>query len=437
MSRCHPSSRQRLQLVIESEFFRSFLVRVALFLPHLSVTGGLGVHARGLVTAMLQTAQPNDLLEVTIPSHPERLFPQSGLDTTWHPLTKDRRLQIVPLDWPANQPLSRPLDAVFPPSSFRVRPDVFYSSYYTGLQNPPCPQAVTFHDAGFLDFPEIFGETARQRRETMQMIGSRIASLVCVSDDARQRISRALPFELARMDVVHHALSDTAAELAASTRANPEQQLWPDGDRIADWGRYFFSPVGAATGFNRVRKNLPNAVAAYRQLPPARMAEVRFIIASTGIIHEKMMRELLPESELKAGYMANGAWRTADDRVRVLPNLDRQPFLSAMAHSQAVVYPSRYEGFGLPTIEAMAVNVPAIASRATSIPEVAGDAAWLVEPDDVAGFRDAMQRAIEQPEERTRLIARGQKRAEQFTLAAMGRSMWQIFHRILKGHASA
>lgn len=406
-------------------------MRLTLFLPHFAVTGGLGVHARSLLKALLLTAQHDDALTVLYPSDPQRLFPNSGLEPNWNQSISHPQTQMVAVDWPVDRPLSAPLDEALRSIVPATRPDLFYASYYTGLAEPPCPQVITFHDAGFLDFPEVFGETARQRRDTITRIRSRIDRLHCISNDARDRICRLLPFDPQRTAVVGHALADSPEEISLALKSSRLDPLWPNGDRITDWGDYFFSPVGAATGFNRVRKNLPIAVEAFRELIRDDHASIRFVIASTGRLHEKMLRELLPASESMDGQIVNGAWRSADDRVRVLPNLDRMPFLQAMSKARAVVYPSRYEGFGFPVIEAMALGVPLLASHATSIPEVAGDAGYLVNPDRRSEFVAAMNELLTNPDRASDLVQKGRARAGLFTLERMGQSMWSLFRSVL------
>jgi alpha-1,3-rhamnosyl/mannosyltransferase len=81
----------------------------------------------------------------------------------------------------------------------------------------------------------------------------------------------------------------------------------------------------------------------------------------------------------------------------------------------ALVYPSRYEGFGLPLTEAMAVGCPVIASNATALPEVAGSAGVLVDPDDVGGWVDSMLRVLEDDAFRSTLIEAGRERVRAFT----------------------
>jgi glycosyltransferase involved in cell wall biosynthesis len=81
--------------------------------------------------------------------------------------------------------------------------------------------------------------------------------------------------------------------------------------------------------------------------------------------------------------------------------------LELYRHATALVFPSRYEGFGLPVLEAMARRTPVITSNSSSLPEVARGAAMLVDPDDVAGLRDAMRRLGAEPGLREELISRG------------------------------
>jgi alpha-1,3-rhamnosyl/mannosyltransferase len=89
-----------------------------------------------------------------------------------------------------------------------------------------------------------------------------------------------------------------------------------------------------------------------------------------------------------------------------------------LVDATALVYPSTYEGFGLPITEAMAVGCPVVASTATALPEVVGDAGLLVDPHDVGGWTDAMVRLLDDDELRARLIAAGRARVVPFTAAA-------------------
>jgi glycosyltransferase involved in cell wall biosynthesis len=403
-------------------------MRIALFLPHLGVSGGLGVYCRSLLSGLLRATR-SDTFEVLAPAEPRRLFPYSGVDESWQPLVADARVHLTPLDWPADHSLALPLDRVLAQPLAMLAPDLVHCTYYTGVAQSPCPQLITFHDGGFLEFATLFGDTARQRGETIRQIDPAVKRIVCVSQDARDRICRLLPFDPKRTEVVHLALADSPEEMQRARRSDwMTRPLWPDGDTAGEWGTYFFLPVGAATGFNRRRKNVPTAVAAFRKM---KKKGAKFIIASTGILHDKLLAELLPAEEIAAGTIVNGAWRSKDDAIRLLPNLEREDFLAAMAHARAIVYPSRYEGFGLPTIEAMALEVPLLAGRAASIPEVALDAGILVDPDDVDGFATGMDQLLTDDQLAQDLVRRGRERVKRFTLERMGTEMRQVYERAL------
>ncbi|MCU1373087.1 MAG: putative glycosyltransferase [Actinomycetia bacterium] len=98
----------------------------------------------------------------------------------------------------------------------------------------------------------------------------------------------------------------------------------------------------------------------------------------------------------------------------------------------ALAYPSRYEGFGFPVLEAMSVGVPVVASAVGGVPEVAGDAALLVAPDDPGALADALRTAVGDEAERSRLITAGHARASSFTWEAHARGMAQLWRDALE-----
>lgn len=103
------------------------------------------------------------------------------------------------------------------------------------------------------------------------------------------------------------------------------------------------------------------------------------------------------------------------ERVKVLGRLPSLDFATLFAEATALVFPSRFEGFGLPLIEAMARGVPVIAANATAIPEVVDDAGLLIEPDDADAWAAAIDRIIADEDLRADLIQRGRQRAADFS----------------------
>jgi glycosyltransferase involved in cell wall biosynthesis len=104
-----------------------------------------------------------------------------------------------------------------------------------------------------------------------------------------------------------------------------------------------------------------------------------------------------------------------EDRVRFLGFVDDADLPALYNLSNLFAFPSLYEGFGLPPLEAMACGVPVVCSNASSLPEVVGDAALTVDPLDVPGLAENMRRAIEDESLRASLVRRGLERAATFT----------------------
>jgi len=427
-------------------------MRAFFFLPHLEVSGGLGVHCRMLLEALCGAGDLE--LVVAVTDQPGLLFPKSGIEGINEILKSwGNRLRLVRVDWPLGRSLALPLDdllgsmiqTAFPDKtnsgSATTAPDLCLSSYYTGFIDPPCPQIVVWHDSGFLEHPERFGDAAKIRLETHAKILPRLDTLLCISGDSRDRfVERGLvPLEKTR--VIWHCLTDIDPNIPFEPSHHSAQTaknlpLYQDGPTIAELGDFWFSPVGAATGFNRSRKNLPVLVNGMRKWAEERKKEgnytpVRLLVASTGVLDEQMIADLLPHGE--RGTLQKGCWISEDGALVLLPNLQRQRFLDCMAASKGVVYPSRHEGFGLPIIEAMAFGLPVIAARATSIPEVAGNAAILVDPDDGFGMAREMARLSNDPNASARLGILGRERTRtHFTIARAQSELILLFKDLIK-----
>jgi glycosyltransferase involved in cell wall biosynthesis len=124
------------------------------------------------------------------------------------------------------------------------------------------------------------------------------------------------------------------------------------------------------------------------------------------------------------------------ERVRFTDWVAEADAPALMNGAELFVYPSLYEGFGLPPLEAMACGVPVVASSASSIPEIVGDAGLLVPPTDEAALMEAMQAALTDPALRTHMRARGLARAKQFTWEAAARATLKVYASVVTGPAS-
>lgn len=157
-----------------------------------------------------------------------------------------------------------------------------------------------------------------------------------------------------------------------------------------------------AVGTLEPRKNLQVALQAFMQLPPAiRKHFPLVLVGMTGWHTSALEAQMAPM--IRAG------------EVRQLGYLSREDLATVIAGALTLIYPSIYEGFGLPPLEAMACGVPVIASDVSSLPEVVGDTGMLINPHDADAVAQAIQRLVDDPALRCRLSAKALARSKEFT----------------------
>jgi glycosyltransferase involved in cell wall biosynthesis len=171
-------------------------------------------------------------------------------------------------------------------------------------------------------------------------------------------------------------------------------------------------------GAESPRKNLPRLVQAFAQLR-ARLPDVKFVKVGTP--------EYLPQfRELQRMIHALGL----EHSVRFYDHPPAQDLVRFYNAADVFVFPSLYEGFGLPPLEAMACGTPVVCSNAASLPEVVGDAALLVDPTDVEGLATAMERVLTDADLAAELRRRGLARAAGFTWERTARETVAVYERV-------
>jgi alpha-1,3-rhamnosyl/mannosyltransferase len=168
-----------------------------------------------------------------------------------------------------------------------------------------------------------------------------------------------------------------------------------------------------AVGTIEPRKNYPRLLAAYRLLRDRGGAPPLVVVGRVGWAYGGALDEL-----------------RSTPGVRLLSGVD-DPTLRALYRSAAALaFPSLYEGFGLPLLEAMAEGLPAVAGNAGALPELAGDAAVLVDPLDVEAIAAGLERALGDSELRARLTAAGPARAAGYTWTAAARATLEVLDHL-------
>jgi alpha-1,3-rhamnosyl/mannosyltransferase len=141
------------------------------------------------------------------------------------------------------------------------------------------------------------------------------------------------------------------------------------------------------------------------------------------------------EAQQEAQIRAQIAGTGLRGRVRRTGRIPRADLLAIVRGAVALTFPSRYEGFGLPALEAMSLGTPVLAGRAASLPEVVGEAGRLLDPDDAGVWGESMLALLHDGDERERLAAAGRERVRAFSWASTARATLAAYHDALDGAA--
>lgn len=295
--------------------------------------------------------------------------------------------------------------------------DVAHTQYNVPLLGAPCPVVTTVHDVTFALFPELFAPRDRWILNTLVPRSlRRAARVIADSECTRRDILRRFKASVTPEKV-------TKILLAADKRfvAPPEGQ---ESARAAVNTRFGLGgrPYLLSVGVLQPRKNLGVLLDAFAlvKLGPAAPPHKLVIVGKRGWLGQDLDRQVadLPpavsESIVWAGYVPD------DD----LPAL--------YGGADALCYPSLYEGFGLPPLEAMACGCPVLCSRTSSLPEVVGDAGVLLPPYDSAAWAHALDKMLTQPVVRERWRERGPARAARFSWEETARQTRKVYEECKK-----
>jgi glycosyltransferase involved in cell wall biosynthesis len=363
--------------------------------------GGIGRYTRELVAALfkLESSHRYTVLAAT-----------GGLEKgDWRPEIGDSDAQFRPVpltdDWLHR--LWQRLRLPIPVEAITGPLDIFYSPDFV---LPPTLRAtrtlLTVHDLSFLHYPDAF-----------------VPSL-------REYLERVVPRSVARADRVLADSKSTRDDLVAHFGTSPEKVnvLYPavdarfhrekaPGEQERLRSKYGIeSPYILSVGTLQPRKNYVRLIKAFANLPLANLPlDLQLVIAGgRGWLYE----DIFAEAEKHGG------------RVHVLGFVDDADLPALYRGAALFAFPSLYEGFGIPPLEAMACSVPVVCSNASSLPEVTGDAALTVDPLDTDGLTEAISRALKDASLRREMTDKGLAQAARFTWAVAARQLLDTFEAL-------
>jgi glycosyltransferase involved in cell wall biosynthesis len=292
---------------------------------------------------------------------------------------------------------------------YYLRRDAVALAHFQYVAPPlcPCPTIVTVHDISYEHFPEYFNPLQRARmRLLIPLSARRAAEVLTVSEYSRRDIIDRYGIPEERVTVTYNGVSE------AFHVQSPEEALAATASFKID--RPFILGVGNL----QARKNLLRLIRAYARLRDSGDCDHDLFLVGQAAwkghqIQSEVVRLGITQFVRRTGYVSE------------------EQLIGLYNRAELFVYPSTFEGFGLPVIEAMACGTPVLTSNTSALPEIAGDAAVTVNPYDEDAIGDGLRRLLKDDALRSRLRVAGLLRARDFSWRAVAERTAQAYARAL------
>jgi glycosyltransferase involved in cell wall biosynthesis len=377
-------------------------------LPLQVQSAGIAVYTEGLVRALARERPDLDigllglsrLLRVLL-----RARPLAGAPAAW-----PERVTWIESSWyPALMGyLSRSGIRLGSVEAIAGAADVFHATNYGAPRRRAARLVVTMHDLTLLRFPEL-GTAALRAHVAWACAGLPAADRIIADSQAtRDDLVALTGADPARIRVVYPGCDERFTPLPR------------DAARAVVARRFDLrDPYILHVGTLEPRKNAVALLRAFERLRAGRATNHTLVLVGRrGWMYEPIL------AALRAPGLGG--------RVRLIDDADNDVLPALYSAAELFVYPSLYEGFGLPVVEAMACGTPVVTSTTSSLPEVAGDAALLADPRDADALAAAIERALGDPDLRAALAARGRTRARHFSWQRCARETLAVYEEALR-----
>ena len=268
---------------------------------------------------------------------------------------------------------------------------------------------LTIHDLSALRYPELHRPRLARRARTRLPLAARLARAIITPTDAVKReVCARFRLKPEKVTAIHEAPRDSFGPLHVTETVEIRKRLKIEDD--------FLLFVGTL----EPRKNLLTLLKAYDQILRHTSLRPQLVVAGgEGWLMDETL-SFIKESGIS-------------ERLRLTGYLDDDELRALYSSCQAFIYPSLYEGFGLPPLEAMACGAPVLASRISALEETLGDAAILIDPADVDGLARGIIDLLENEARRLAFKSDGLRHAAQFSWEKAARLTHEVYQRVMAG----
>ena len=288
----------------------------------------------------------------------------------------------------------------FPAVDQFIKSDLIFSPHFNILKTKKAPRVITFHDLSFLHHPQFFSWKQKfwHWLQDIKTQAREAAKIIAVSEFPKSDLINLLGISPEKIQVIYSGISREFRKIASPPARNDRK------------------PYILYLGTLEPRKNVPAIIRAFNLLKTKSLfKDWQLIIAGRpGWLYKNILREV-KNSPFHADIILKGAV-TAEERV-LLYNL-----------AEVFIYPSFFEGFGFPPLEAQASGCPVIVSDRTSLPEVIGDSGLLVNPWKPAELAEAVQSVAENEDLKLKMIQAGIKNAQRFSWRKTAEQTLEVFN---------
>jgi glycosyltransferase involved in cell wall biosynthesis len=289
--------------------------------------------------------------------------------------------------------------------------DLFHAPHYVLPPLTPCRSVVTIHDCIHLRFPQYLPNRLGYvyARASLWVATHRASRVLTVSETSKRDILRYFRVPESKIDVIYNAIDERLGGAPSDEEVGQVRERYQ-----------LYDPFVLYAGNIKPHKNLERLIEEFHTLRRGGLEQAKLLIIGDEISKYASLRRAVHRHKLHK-------------HVRFLGFVPDKTLASLYRLASVFVFPSLYEGFGLPPLEAMAAGTPVITSNVSSLPEVVGDAAILIDPYEPDEIAAAMRRVLTEPGLREDLRARGLARVKEFSWDRSVRRVREIYGEVLEG----